>query len=228
MIDDEAMTCLELRSDMSAELCLQNYEAQLGDQLILNDDPTDLYFGRKRAAVSAEGKPAASSDEIPYDYGSINPKEYFVDKKESTMSYTFGEEDFTNYVCGNIDMIFYSNPKGGLKRNAVNRTLYETQFSLECHTFEMYNTEKHFVAHFTTPDLRLSSLPDVYVDRASGNQQYFQTTFGADLNFVTAISQIMYSGYVSKGKFDAYKYTSFIGNVETTKIVQIAEQVINY
>lgn len=87
----------------------------------------------------------------------------------------------------------------------------------------MYNTEKHFVAHFTTPDLRQSSLPDVYVDRTSGNQQYFQTTFGADLNFVTAISQIMYSGYVSKGKFDAYKYTSFIENVETTKIVQIAE-----
>jgi hypothetical protein len=33
----------------------------------------------------------------------------------------------------------------------------------------------------------------------------------------------MYSGYVSKGKFDAYKYTSFIENVETTKIVEIAE-----
>ena len=44
-------------------------------------------------------------------------------------------------------MIFYSNPKGGLPKVAVNRTLYETRITLDCRTFDM-NAGKDIVAHF--------------------------------------------------------------------------------
>jgi len=74
-----------------------------------------------------------------YNFGSIKPEEYYINKKES-QKYEFGDTDFEKFICGNTKMIFYSNPKGGLPPNAVNRSLYETEITLECTTFDMKNT----------------------------------------------------------------------------------------
>ena len=67
-------------------------------------------------------------------------------------------------------MIFYSNPKGGLPRKAVNRTLYETKIDMSCVTFDLKNFENQLIAHFSMPDLSNSTLPDIFVNRTDENQ----------------------------------------------------------
>lgn len=56
MLDDEALDCLGLNSDYEIELCLKNYEVAIGDELILSNDPTNLYYGRKRKVLTEEEK----------------------------------------------------------------------------------------------------------------------------------------------------------------------------
>jgi len=150
---------LDLNKDYLTEKCLKNYEAALGDKLILSDDPTDLYYGQKRVKKTAEEKARekadklAQSDVIEYDYGNIEPDDYYVNRMEGG-SYDWFDEDFSKFVCGNTNMIFYSNPKGGLPRGARDRTLYETKITLDCTTFDMTTTENLLVAHFSLPDMR--------------------------------------------------------------------------
>ena len=146
-------------------------------------------------------------------------------------TYEWFDEDFSKFVCGNINMIFYSNPKGGLPRGARDRNLFETRIELDCSTFDMNNYENHLVAHFSLPNLHDSVLPDIFVNRTDENQQYFLTTFDEPLSFITAISQTLYAGHEdhldSDKKFDAGDYRDFIEDLKTTKLVQIVDQNIN-
>jgi hypothetical protein len=54
LIDHEALECLALNYDFEIEQCLQNYEAAVGDELILSENPVDLYYGRKRKEMTEE------------------------------------------------------------------------------------------------------------------------------------------------------------------------------
>lgn len=145
-------------------------------------------------------------------------------------SYEFYDEDFQSFICDNTNMFFYSNPKGGLPRYAVNRTLYEAQIDLKCSTFDLWNAEgQEIVAHFKMPDLSRSSLPNIFVNRTDENQQFFLTTFEEPLTFVTAKSQTLYAGsnIDRDSNIDAYGYRAFVGALDTAKLVQIDDQTIN-
>jgi hypothetical protein len=54
------------------------------------------------------------------------------------------------------------------------------------------------------------------------------TTFGEPLTFVTAKSQVMYVGMnIKTGKIEANDYRNFISDRDTSKLIQMGEQVIN-
>lgn len=63
MIDDEALDCLGLNNDYKTELCLKNYEAEVGDDLTLSNDPDNLYYGRKRKELTEEEKEKKKQEE---------------------------------------------------------------------------------------------------------------------------------------------------------------------
>ena len=55
LVDDEVLECLDIGNDYEIELCLKNYEAAVGKELVLSvENPADLYYGRKRKPLTAE------------------------------------------------------------------------------------------------------------------------------------------------------------------------------